>query len=94
MGKNQFYWNTQPDQASLEDNYIAQAQTYTSGYEQLGIFVLLELSDNPERLIIHFFKDMSQKEIKPILNKLHNLGLNIPVFIITINKTESSDIIA
>jgi hypothetical protein len=34
-----------PDQNSLEQNYIAQAQTYTAGYDQLGIFVLLELSD-------------------------------------------------
>ena len=34
-----------PDTQALEDNYIAQAQTYTAGYDQLGIFVLLELSD-------------------------------------------------
>jgi len=36
--------NTQ-DKASMEENYIAQAQTYTAGYDQLGIFILLELSD-------------------------------------------------
>lgn len=34
-----------PDEKTLEQNYIAQAQTYTAGYDQLGIFVLLELSD-------------------------------------------------
>ena len=34
-----------PTQQILEENYIAQAQTYTAGYEQLGVFVLLELSD-------------------------------------------------
>jgi hypothetical protein len=34
-----------PNKMSLEKNYIAQAQTYTAGYDQLGIFVLLELSD-------------------------------------------------
>lgn len=34
-----------PNQLALEQNYIAQAQTYTSGYDQLGIFILLELSD-------------------------------------------------
>lgn len=34
-----------PDRDTLEKNYIAQAQTYTAGYDQLGILVLLELSD-------------------------------------------------
>lgn len=34
-----------PSVADLESNYIAQAQTYTAGYDQLGIFVLLELSE-------------------------------------------------
>jgi len=34
-----------PDIKALEESYIAQAQTYVSGYDQLGIFVLLELSD-------------------------------------------------
>ncbi|MGN6178808.1 MAG: hypothetical protein ACTHNW_06485, partial [Mucilaginibacter sp.] len=33
------------NKAALEQNYIAQAQTYTAGYDQLGIFVLLDLSD-------------------------------------------------
>jgi len=33
------------DQETLEKNYIAQAQTYTAGYDQLGLLVLLELSD-------------------------------------------------
>jgi len=35
----------QPNVEILEKNYIAQAQTYTAGYDQLGIFVILELSD-------------------------------------------------
>ena len=48
----------------------------------------------PSRLIIHFYKTMSKAEIEPIQNELKNLGLDIPVFIITINKTESRDILA
>lgn len=51
-------------------------------------------SDEPKRLIIHFYKTMSKEEIKPILDKLHHLGLVIPVYIISINKTQSTDIIA
>lgn len=46
------------------------------------------------RLIIHFFKNMSQKELDPIEKGLKNLGLEIPVFIVSINKTESHDIVA
>jgi len=46
------------------------------------------------RLIIHFYKNMSNKELEPIEDGLNDLGLDIPVFIITINKTESHDIIA
>jgi len=43
------------------------------------------------RLIIHFYKDLSKKELKPIIDTLHALGLPIPVIVVTINKTESKD---
>ncbi|RZJ92141.1 MAG: hypothetical protein EOO20_02780 [Chryseobacterium sp.] len=33
-----------PNIKSIETDYIAQAQTYTAGYDQLGIFVVMELS--------------------------------------------------
>jgi hypothetical protein len=46
------------------------------------------------RLIIHFYKDVSKKEIKPIIDTLHTLGLNIPVIVITVNKTESAELLA
>lgn len=49
---------------------------------------------HPERLIIHFYKTMSEREISYIENALLNLRLSIPVFIVSINKTESEDIIA
>jgi hypothetical protein len=47
-----------------------------------------------ERLIIHFYKAMSEKEIKPIQEALDRLKLDIPIFIVTINKTVSQDIVA
>lgn len=59
-----------------------------------AIIKFTSVNTAPERLIIHFYKTMSNKEIAPILAKLENLGLKIPVFVITINKTESKDIIA
>ncbi len=46
-----------------------------------------------KRLIIHFYKDISKKEVAPIIKTLHTLGLNIPVIVITINKTESSELL-
>ncbi len=47
-----------------------------------------------KRLIIHFFKNMSRKELEPIEEGLRKLDLDIPVFIVSINKTESHDIVA
>jgi hypothetical protein len=52
------------------------------------------VNNKPDKLIIHFYKTMSDKELEPIEKGLNDLGLDIPVFIVTINKTESQDIIA
>jgi hypothetical protein len=52
------------------------------------------VNNKPDKLIIHFYKTMSDKELEPIERGLNQLGLDIPVFIVTINKTESQDIIA
>ena len=52
------------------------------------------LIEEPQRLIIHFYKTMSKDEIEPIQKELKALDLDIPIFIITINKTESEDIVA
>ena len=46
-----------------------------------------------DRLVIHYYKDISKKEAKPITEMLYSLGLNIPVIVVTINKTESNDIV-
>jgi len=46
------------------------------------------------RLIIHFYKDLSKKELVPIIDTLHSLGLPIPVIVLTINKTESKELLA
>jgi len=45
------------------------------------------------RLIIHFYKDIGKKELQPIMQTLHTLGLNIPVIVVTINKTESKELL-
>jgi hypothetical protein len=50
--------------------------------------------ETAERLIIHYYKTMSKKEAQPIIDMLYRLGLNIPVIVVTINKTETQDIVA
>jgi hypothetical protein len=54
----------------------------------------VSVNSNISRLIIHFYKNMSKEELEPIENGLNDLGLDIPVFILSINKTESHDIVA
>ncbi|MEJ7830021.1 MAG: hypothetical protein WKF91_17560, partial [Segetibacter sp.] len=51
---------------------------------------------NPARLIIHFYKRISDDDIKPIEDALIELDFPnpIPIFIITINKTYAKDIVA
>lgn len=51
-------------------------------------------NENISRLIIHFYKRISEKEMQPILKTLKKLNLEIPVIIVTINKTESKELLA
>ncbi|MDZ4810657.1 MAG: Piwi domain-containing protein [Bacteroidota bacterium] len=55
----------------------------------------LEINKNASRLIIHFYKVMSKRKLKPILDTLYNsLNLSTPVIIVTINKTASKELLA
>ena len=44
-----------------------------------------------DRLVIHYYKDLSKKEEEPIRNVLKQLNLNIPYVVLTINETQSKD---
>lgn len=44
-----------------------------------------------ERLVIHYYKKMSNEEEKPIKQVLNNLNLSLPYVIVTVNETESKD---
>ncbi|MCB0517244.1 MAG: hypothetical protein KDD49_14360, partial [Bacteroidetes bacterium] len=50
-------------------------------------------NEKAERLIIHFYKSMSYAELKPIEDEIKKIEDDIPVIIITINKTESKDLV-
>lgn len=47
-----------------------------------------------DRLIIHYYKTMSKKNSKKITDMLMKFRCNIPVYIVTINKTEAHDYVA
>jgi hypothetical protein len=48
-----------------------------------------------KRMVIHFYKTMSKRELQPIKDALFQLGFpDLPIIILTINKTESSDYLA
>ena len=49
--------------------------------------------EKPDKLIIHFYKTLSRRELLPIEKGLTELGLDIPVVVVSINKTFSEDII-
>lgn len=47
-----------------------------------------------KRIIIHYYKKMSRKnEFRKIEEMLHSLNLDVPVYVVSINKTESEDIV-
>jgi hypothetical protein len=50
-------------------------------------------NDEIKRLVIHFYKTMNKREIAVITNEMKEMGLDIPVIIVTINKTESKDLV-
>lgn len=49
----------------IEKNYLSQAQTYAAGYDQLGIFILLDLSDKGTSPSLNFKDWFHVHHIKP-----------------------------
>lgn len=46
-----------------------------------------------QRLVIHFYKRLSGKELKPVEAALAGMGLKIPVVVVSVNKSFSDDIV-
>lgn len=53
-----------------------------------------KLENNPTKVVIHFYKEMSERELKPIIDKMNKVKLSCPLYIVNINKTDSKDIMA
>ena len=73
--------------------FMKQEVNILAGSISRAIREYATINSTPDRLIIHFYKTMSDKELVPIEKALDELGLDIPVFIVSINKTESEDIV-
>lgn len=71
-----------------QSNVAALSESYKSSI----LNYILEFG-TPGRVIIHFFKMISSAEVKQIQIVLSKLSLNIPIIIISINKTESNNIV-
>ncbi len=64
------------------------------GKIRLNIIHFTSINNKPERLIIHYYKKLSmRKEATQILEMLASLNLDIPVYVVSINKTESEDLV-
>lgn len=59
-----------------------------------AIYTFVNIEQNPDKVVIHFYKEMNDKELKPIMEMMETLKLDCPLFIVNINKTMSEDIIA
>lgn len=64
-----------------------------AGSIQNAVLNFRNLVEEPSRLIIHYYKDMSEAEVEVIEQALYALDLDIPIYVVTINKTESEDVI-
>lgn len=53
--------------------------------------VISKESLSPDKLIIHYYKTLSDEEAEEIENVLNELNINIPFIVLTINDTKSKD---
>jgi len=60
--------NESPTVGKIDEYYIAQAQTYASAYERLGIFVLLDLSDKEKKPMLNFKDWFNLHHLSPATN--------------------------
>lgn len=64
------------------------------GSIHLEIINYSSVNNKPDQIIIHYYKKMSRAdEFRRIEEMLNSLQLDVPVYVVTINKTESKDIV-
>jgi hypothetical protein len=64
-----------------------------AGSIALAVKEFCSRKQKPERLVIHFYKRLNKRELKPIEQMLSRLGMDIPVVVVSANKGYSDDLI-
>lgn len=75
------------DSFSEDDHYML------AGSFQKAIKHFNEEHEGIERIVIHFYKKMNKRESQLILNALKEMQLKVPVVILTIHKSGSTDFV-
>lgn len=75
------------------NSFTADDHLMLAGSFQKAIRQFKEENNDVERLVIHFYKRMSWMEAGLIKRSLKELGLDIPVVILTIHKTAAGDLV-
>lgn len=76
------------------DHFYENQTKQLAGLIKFTVKKYTSVNPDLQRLVIHFYKNMKRKELEPIERALKDLDLDIPVFVVSINKTESVDYIA
>jgi len=64
-----------------------------AGAIQESVIQFTRINNKLERLIIHYYKPMNKKEFFVIEDALHKLDVDIPIYVVSIGKTESEDFV-
>lgn len=84
--------NKNLDNDFIEKNYIAQAQTYTYTYDQLGIFIVIDLSKKTKSYVPNDISDLINiHHIKPHFETLKKFPNYVISFIIPANRLLPSE---
>ena len=75
------------------ESFTAGDSLKLAGSFQKAVKQFKEENDDVERVVIHFYKRMSKKEAGIIMGALRELKLKVPLVILTIHKTGSSDLV-
>jgi hypothetical protein len=75
------------------DAFPARNKFLLAGEIRKAVEVYQKENEKAKRLIIHFYKKMSNREINPIIGQLRSLNIDIRVIIVSVNKTTSSDLV-
>lgn len=64
-----------------------------AGSIQDAVLNFRNLIESPSRLILHYYKDMKEADAEIIEKALYEIEVDVPIYVVTINKTESEDFV-